>query len=173
MVDENRASERKVDMRTMMTWPAVMLAASRKASVIGRTENLRDSTKTRNGFSHAGAPLGRRDAMNFIGREESEERINLSQRVSPNDSVNRRCLVRLKINGVSPIRLQAIRRMNRAVINAAQPRNSRARERESCSEIVSKAVQMSHVVREGPSQAAGSVGHRMNRLISHSFSGPI
>lgn len=55
-----RELERKLEIRTMMTWPAVMLAASRKARVIGRTENLMVSTKTRNGFSHAGAPLGRR-----------------------------------------------------------------------------------------------------------------
>jgi len=171
--EENRASERKVDMRTIITCPAVMLAASRKARVMGRTENLSDSTRTRNGFSHAGAPLGSRDAINFIGREDSDDRISLSQRVNPNESVKRRWLVRLKINGVRPTRFDAMRNTNRVEMNAAHPRNSRARERESCSEIVSKAMQVNHENRDGLSQTAGSMGIRMKILMSHSFSGPI
>lgn len=86
--EERRAFDRKVETKTIITWPAVIFAANRKAKVIGRTENLIVSTKTKNGFSHAGAPLGRREATNLIGREEMEERIRLNQRVRPNDSVN-------------------------------------------------------------------------------------
>lgn len=42
--------------------PALMLAASRIDSVIGRTIILTVSTRTRNGFRSAGAPAGRRPA---------------------------------------------------------------------------------------------------------------
>ncbi len=96
-----------------------------------------DSTSTRNGFNHAGAPLGRRDAINFIGRDVNEDRIILSHRVSPNERVNRRCLVSLKINGVSPIRLATIKKINRVEMNEIHPRNFCARERDSWSKIVS------------------------------------
>lgn len=41
------------------TWPAVRLAASRKASVSGRTIILIDSISTNKGFSHPGAPPGK------------------------------------------------------------------------------------------------------------------
>lgn len=40
--------------------PAVMLAASRKDRVIGRTTVLIVSMRTRNGFSQIGAPSGRK-----------------------------------------------------------------------------------------------------------------
>lgn len=40
--------------------PALMLATSRIESVIGRTQSLTVSTKTRNGLRAAGAPPGRR-----------------------------------------------------------------------------------------------------------------
>jgi len=129
--EENRALDRNVDTRTIITWPAVMLAASRKASVIGRTENLMDSTSTKNGLSQAGAPLGRSEATNFIGKEENDERISLNQRVSPKDRVNRRWLVSLKTKGVNPTRLETMRNTNSVEINAALPRNFWARDRES------------------------------------------
>ena len=87
---ESRALDRKVETRTIITCPAVMFAASRNAKVIGRTVNLMVSTKTRNGFSQAGAPLGRREATNFMGREEIDDKISLSHKVRPNDRVNRR-----------------------------------------------------------------------------------
>jgi hypothetical protein len=41
-------------------WPALMLAAKRKDRVSGRTRILVDSIRTRNGFSHVGAPSGNR-----------------------------------------------------------------------------------------------------------------
>ena len=42
--------------------PALMLAASRNDRVIGRTRILVVSIRTRNGFSHEGAPPGRSEA---------------------------------------------------------------------------------------------------------------
>lgn len=44
-------------------WPALMFAASRKESVIGRTMILDDSMSTKNGFNQSGAPSGRRCAI--------------------------------------------------------------------------------------------------------------
>jgi len=136
--ERNIIFERNVATRVIITWPAVMLAASRNERVIGRTRSLVDSTKTRNGFNQAGAPLGRRDAMHFIGRDESDDRINLSHRVSPNERVNKRCLERLKMNGVRPTRLVVIRKMKSVEINADHPMSFCAWERESWSKIVSR-----------------------------------
>lgn len=50
-----------------ITWPAVMFAASRKDKVIGRIRILRDSTRTRKGFSQSGAPLGSSLAVKDLG----------------------------------------------------------------------------------------------------------
>lgn len=47
--------------------PAVILAASRNDSVIGRTKILVVSIMTRNGFSHSGAPSGKKCATDFLG----------------------------------------------------------------------------------------------------------
>ncbi len=46
----------------MTTWPALMLAANRKARVKGRTVMLIVSIITRNGFNQFGAPDGSRCA---------------------------------------------------------------------------------------------------------------
>ena len=73
-----------------------MLAARRKDRVMGRAEVLEDSTRTRKGLSQEGAPPGSNIAINFIGREKAADRIRLSHRVSPNENVNKRWLVRLK-----------------------------------------------------------------------------
>jgi len=87
----------KIEIKMITMCPALMLAARRKERVTGRTEKLEDSTTTRNGFSQAGAPPGRSMAINFIGRESIEDRIVLSQSVSPKEKVKRRWLVGLKI----------------------------------------------------------------------------
>jgi hypothetical protein len=71
-------------------WPAVMFAASRKESVIGRRRILSVSISTRNGLSHAGAPPGSRDAATDEGAWATPEIMSLSQRGSPKDTENRR-----------------------------------------------------------------------------------
>ena len=48
-------------------WPAVMLAANRNDSVIGRTMILVVSIITKNGFNHSGAPSGKKCAIDFFG----------------------------------------------------------------------------------------------------------
>lgn len=121
--DENRALAENRAIRTITMWPALILAASRNDSVIGRTENLDDSTITRNGFSQGGAPPGSSLAVNFIGCEKIEDKIMLSQSVSPKENVNRRCLERLKMYGVRLIRFTVIRNRKSVEMTAFQPRN--------------------------------------------------
>ena len=67
--------------------------------------------------------------------------------------------------------MQIIRNRNSVEMNAAQPKNFCARERESCSKIISRVEQEDHVIREGLSQMGGMRGHRINKLISQSLSG--
>ena len=64
-------------------WPAVKLAASRKERVIGRTKILTVSTRTKKGFNHLGAPLGRREAATEEGEKTTPEIIILSHRGRP------------------------------------------------------------------------------------------
>jgi hypothetical protein len=74
-----------------------MLAASRKDKVIGRTEILVVSIKTRNGFNQKGAPPGRIPAAKLEGEFTTEERIKANQRGRAKVRVKNRCLDVLKI----------------------------------------------------------------------------
>lgn len=87
----------KMAINIITMWPALILAARRNERVIDRTDTLVDSTRTKNGFSHEGAPPGRSIAMNFMGKERIEDKMRLSHRVHPNEKVNRRWLVILKM----------------------------------------------------------------------------
>lgn len=87
-------------------WPALILAARRNERVMGRTEILEDSIRTRKGFSQDGAPPGKSMAMNFIGEDKSDEIINLSQSVRPNENVKIRWLEVLNVYGVSLLRFE-------------------------------------------------------------------
>lgn len=89
-------------------WPAVMFAASRKDRVIGCTNTLIVSVKTRNGFSHVGAPSGRKWAIVFFGCFVSLDRIISSHIGSPIDSVMIKCLVFLSEYGVIPNKFDKI-----------------------------------------------------------------
>lgn len=144
--DENRALAENRAIRTITIWPALILAARRNDSVIGRTENLDDSTITRNGFNQGGAPPGSSLAVNFIGCERIDDRIMLSQSVRPKENVNSRCLERLKIYGVSLIRLIVIRKRKSVEMIAFQPRNFCAYERVSWLKIVLRSSIMVHMV---------------------------
>ena len=95
--------------------PAVMLVASRKDNVIGRTRILVVSIITKNGFSHSGAPSGRKWATDFFGEYVKDEMIILSHIGRPIDSVRIRCLEDDREYGIIPIRLIPIIVMNRAV----------------------------------------------------------
>jgi hypothetical protein len=60
VVDENIAPTQYSLISVKTICPAVMFAASRKDRVIGRTRILVVSISTKNGFSHSGAPSGRK-----------------------------------------------------------------------------------------------------------------
>ena len=79
-----------INVRTIC--PAVMLAASRNDRVIGRTDTLIVSISTRNGFSHSGAPSGRKWAIDFLGLNAKDEIISLNHIGSPIDNVKIKCL---------------------------------------------------------------------------------
>lgn len=67
VVEENIAPTQYSLIKVNTMWPAVMFAASRKDRVIGRTRILVVSIITKNGFSHSGAPSGRKWATDFFG----------------------------------------------------------------------------------------------------------
>ena len=67
VVDENIAPTQYSLIRVSTMWPAVMLAANRNDSVIGRTMILVVSIITKNGFNHSGAPSGKKCAIDFFG----------------------------------------------------------------------------------------------------------
>lgn len=88
--------------------PAVMFAANRNERVIGWTNTLMVSVSTRNGFSHVGAPSGRKWAIVFFGCFVSLDRIIRSHIGSPIDRVIIKCLVFLREYGVIPSRFDKI-----------------------------------------------------------------
>lgn len=89
-------------------WPAVMFAANRNDRVIGWTNTLIVSVSTRNGFSHVGAPSGRKCAIVFLGCFVSLDRIISIHIGSPMDRVIIKCLVFLREYGVIPRRFDRI-----------------------------------------------------------------
>lgn len=116
-------------------WPAVMLAASRKLSVIGRTEILVVSIRTKNGFNQLGAPPGRRAAAQEDGFDSRPEIIRDSQIGRPITRVKERCLVRLKIYGTKPNRFKIISVENRGASREERPLRLKEDVRLNCSHI--------------------------------------
>lgn len=68
--------------------PALIFAASRNDSVRGRTPILVVSIKIRNGFSHEGAPSGKKCAMNCFVLYVILEIIIDNHNGNPRDRVN-------------------------------------------------------------------------------------
>lgn len=95
--------------------PAVIFAANRNDRVIGRTRILVVSIITKNGFSHSGAPSGRKCATDFLGENENDEMIILSHMGRPIESVKIRCLDDDSEYGIIPIKLIPIIVINSAV----------------------------------------------------------
>ena len=85
--------------------PAVMLAANRNDSVIGRTIFLVVSMRTKNGFNQSGAPLGRSLAKKVYGAYSRDEVISINHNGRAKERVKIRCLDRLNMYGISPARL--------------------------------------------------------------------
>ena len=110
-------------------WPALMFAASRNESVSGRTMMLVVSMITRNGFSHSGAPSGKRWAIVFFG-------LKLIHRGRPNDRVKIRWLEVLNVYGIIPIKLIIIRIINSTEIIDEAPFSWFVKVRDNCVKMV-------------------------------------
>jgi len=72
-IDENNIELEYAPVRAKTICPALILAASRKDSVKGRTIVLKVSITTRKGFNQLGACPGKRRAINTIGELMKEE----------------------------------------------------------------------------------------------------
>lgn len=92
-----------------------MFAANRKDRVIGRTKILVVSISTRNGFSHSGAPSGKKWATDFFGEYANDEMIILSHIGSPIDNVIIKCLDEDSEYGTIPIKFTRIIKINNVV----------------------------------------------------------
>jgi len=77
---EKKFKDKKELIRIKIICPALMFAASRNASVIGRTIILVVSIIIRKGFSQLGAPDGRRWAIVWDFLFINEDKISLSHR---------------------------------------------------------------------------------------------
>ena len=77
--------------------PALILAANRKDSVIGRTEILIVSICTKKGLSQSGAPDGNKLAAKEEGLYINLDIISASHKGSPIVKVNTKCLENLKV----------------------------------------------------------------------------
>lgn len=93
--------------------PALIFAASRNDKVAGRTTVLIVSASVRKGFNQAGAPSGRRAAVNEEMLCFAELIIKASHKGRPNESVNRRCLDEGRTKGINPVQFVIIRNKNK------------------------------------------------------------
>jgi len=87
----------------IITCPAVILAANRKLSVIGRIKILINSTMVKNGANHIGALSGRKWAINCLAEKQNLLAINNIHNGSLIEIVNKICLVILGAYGTMPI----------------------------------------------------------------------
>jgi hypothetical protein len=119
--EENHAAAQYTPTRLNTICPALIFAANRNDSVIGRTKILVVSINTRNGLSQSGAPSGRKWATDALGDFVKVDNIILSQIGSPSLIVKIRCLDVLNIYGISPNKLIMIISKNNGAIIALIP----------------------------------------------------
>lgn len=117
--------------------PAVIFAANRNDSVIGRTRILVVSIITKNGFSHSGAPSGKKWATDFLGEYANDDRINDNHIGNPIDRVIIRCLDDDNEYGIIPIKLIIIIVINSVVTNDDIPFRLKDIVRDNCVIITS------------------------------------
>lgn len=70
---------------------------------------------TKNGFSHLGAPAGRRPAAVLVGAEMILEIININHNGNPKESVRIKWLVALKTYGNKPNKFNDVRKTNKTI----------------------------------------------------------
>jgi len=85
--------------------PALILAASRKDNVSGRTKILVVSIRIRKGFNQSGAPSGSKCATDALGDFENVDKIKDSHIGNPNESVKIKWLDKLNVYGTRPAKL--------------------------------------------------------------------
>jgi hypothetical protein len=78
-------------------WPAIMFAARRTESVMGRITFLTISITTMNGIRTGGVPLGTRCAKKFVILFTILYIINLTHKGNAKESVMAKCLVAVKV----------------------------------------------------------------------------
>ena len=133
-------------------WPAVMFAANRNDSVIGRTSALRVSIRTKGGFSQAGAPPGSKAAAKVRGSCWSLEMIRAAHSGSPNVSVKIKWLVSLNTYGTNPERFIIIMNENSGTRMEWSPGRFFLEVRLACCAIISTVINSLSVNRVGASQ---------------------
>lgn len=102
---------KEISLRTIC--PAVIFAANRNDRVIGRTKILVVSIITKNGFSHVGAPSGKKWAIDFFMENEKDEINMLNHKGRPIDRVIIKWLEDDSEYGIMPIRLIEINKINK------------------------------------------------------------
>lgn len=117
--------------------PAVMFAANRNDSVIGRTKILVVSIITKKGFSHSGAPSGKKCATDFLGEYANDDRISDSHIGRPIDSVIIKCLDDDSEYGIIPIKLTRMIVINSVVTSDDIPFKLKDIVRDNCVIITS------------------------------------
>lgn len=137
VVDENIAPTQYSLISVNTICPAVIFAASRNDRVMGRTMILVVSIKTKNGFSHSGAPSGRKCATDFFGEWVNDEMIIDSHIGRPIDSVIIRCLDDDNEYGIIPIKLTKMIVMNSVVTSDDIPFKLKDIVRDNCVIITS------------------------------------
>ena len=97
-------------------WPALILAIKRTPKVKGRIKLLIVSIKTRNGTKAEGHPLGARLPKYREGDLKMSETVRETQNPTDRVAQNQNCLVKAKVKGVSPAKLQAARKKKSGAI---------------------------------------------------------
>lgn len=88
--------------RVNKRWPAIIFAANRTESVIGRITFLTISITTINGIRTGGVPLGTRWAKKFVILFIILYKINLTHKGKAKESVIAKCLVAVKVKDKRP-----------------------------------------------------------------------
>lgn len=136
-------------IRPRIMWPALMFATRRTDRVIGRTEILTVSIKTRNGLNAFGAPDGSRLAASVSGFFIMPDKINDAQNGRAKENATARCLVELKTYGSRPVRLLIIRKMNNDTTTLQNPPIFFPNDRKICEEIIDFGRYKINIHREG------------------------
>ena len=106
-----------------------MFAISRTDKVTGRAIILTVSIKTKNGFSAAGAPIGRSAATTDLGIYTNPDTIKDSQSGKPKEKEIAKWLVLLNTYGTSPTKFIKIRNRNKPETSPIKPPKLAPKER--------------------------------------------